>query len=203
MWPNSPNFLWISLLTRHAVIFDLELTAWDGSLARNWTGEGEFREVIQIGAVALDIETLEEAAHMEVLVRPVRNPVLSPYICDLTRISNERMAREGIGFVEACAMFREFAGGAALWSYGRDADILNENIALHGVEATVPVFEGADISLWFEAQGFDLTGINSGKLAAFVGAKAQGPEHEGLADARSITAALRKLVRDGAPNPFK
>ena len=118
------------------------------------------------------------------------------------RAVNERMAREGTSFGEGYGTFLEFCGGAQLWSYGDDADLLNENRALNDLEMRLVPCEGQDISAWFRAQGLDLTGVNSGKLAAFVGAAAQGAEHQGLADARSIAAALRKLAADGAPNPF-
>jgi hypothetical protein len=43
------------------VVFDTEFTAWRGSMERNWAGPGEFREIVQIGAVRIDAETLAEA----------------------------------------------------------------------------------------------------------------------------------------------
>ena len=33
-----------------AVVYDLEYTAWEGSLERNWGGPNEDPEIIQIGA---------------------------------------------------------------------------------------------------------------------------------------------------------
>ena len=35
------------------VIFDLEYTAWEGSMQRDWGGEGEYRELVQTGGVKL------------------------------------------------------------------------------------------------------------------------------------------------------
>ena len=32
-------------------VFDLEYTAWECSMARHWLAPGEFKEVVQIGAV--------------------------------------------------------------------------------------------------------------------------------------------------------
>jgi hypothetical protein len=33
------------------VVADLEYTAWEGALARGWSAPGDFREIVQIGAV--------------------------------------------------------------------------------------------------------------------------------------------------------
>ena len=43
-----------SMTARKLIVFDLEFTAWEGSLARHWLAPGEFKEVVQIGAVRLD-----------------------------------------------------------------------------------------------------------------------------------------------------
>ena len=32
------------------IIFDTEFTAWEGSMERNWSGENEYRELVQISA---------------------------------------------------------------------------------------------------------------------------------------------------------
>ena len=190
------------VLTRYAVIFDLELTAWEGSLARNWTDPGEFREVVQIGAVKLNTLSLKEVTSLNVFTRPTRNPILSDYFVTLTGISNERLAREGVSFEAGYGAFLKFCGDADLWSYGRDPSVLNENIALHGLEQELRACEGKDISPWLRDAGLQLDGINSGKLAALAGAAWKGREHDGLDDARSIAAAVRTLVTRGMVNPF-
>lgn len=33
------------------IIFDTEYTSWEGSQERNWNGENEFRELVQISAI--------------------------------------------------------------------------------------------------------------------------------------------------------
>lgn len=178
------------------------MTAWEGALARNWTGPNEFREVVQIGAVRLEVESLEEVASFDVLIRPIRNPILSDYLVALTGISNERLAQEGISFEEGYGAFLAFCGGANPWAYGGDAGILTENVSLHGLEGQLPPCGGGDIMPGLQRAGLQLEGINSGKLATFVGAAWNGREHDGLDDARSIAAALRTLVERGMTNPF-
>ena len=58
------------------IIFDTEFTAWEGSLARNWNGPGEYREIIQIGAILVDTQNLQEldffaAAYFVLMARVV------------------------------------------------------------------------------------------------------------------------------------
>ena len=79
-------------------IFDLEYTAWECSMARSWLTPGEFREVVQIGAVKLDADSFAAQAEFEVLVRPRFNPVLSPYFEKLTGISKRTGRGAGRGF---------------------------------------------------------------------------------------------------------
>ena len=67
-----------------AVVFDLEFTAWEGSMANRWSRPGEFTELVQIGAVRVDARTFAVEAEMDVLVKPRLNPVLSEYFVQLT-----------------------------------------------------------------------------------------------------------------------
>jgi DNA polymerase III epsilon subunit-like protein len=60
-------------------VFDLEYTAWECSMARHWLTPGEFKEVVQIGAVKLDADSFVVQGEFEMLVRPRINSVLSPY----------------------------------------------------------------------------------------------------------------------------
>src|SRR5476649_1593114 len=93
---------WGMLLASPTItIFDLEYTAWECSMARHWLGPGEFKEVVQIGAVKLDADTLTILAELEILVRPRINPRLSPYFEALTGITSERLARQGEDFATA------------------------------------------------------------------------------------------------------
>ena len=97
-----------------AIIFDLEFTAWSGSMEHRWMRPGEHREVVQIGAIKLDTATLEEIDSFNVLVKPRLNPVLSPYLEALTGVTNEAVTRSGVDFADAYRAFVAFAAGAPL-----------------------------------------------------------------------------------------
>src|SRR6478735_10006287 len=84
-------------------IFDLEYTAWECSMARHWLTPGEFREVVQIGAVRLDADSFAILDTFEALVVPRVNSVLSPYFEKLTGITSRQLIRDGMDFSTAYA----------------------------------------------------------------------------------------------------
>lgn len=186
----------------HVIVFDTEFTAWQGSMARNWKGPGEHREIVQIGAIRLCAQQLREKSSFNVLIKPVRNPVLSSYFESLTQITNERLQTEGVSFPEAVAAFQSFIGSDPTFAYGRDDLIIAENAALLADPVLWRAAPATNLRLWLEKVGVPLSGVHSGELAAHVGAASQGRVHDALADARSLAEAVRYLVARGAPNPF-
>jgi inhibitor of KinA sporulation pathway (predicted exonuclease) len=184
------------------VVFDTEFTAWAGSMHRRWSGPGEHKEIVQIGAVVLDAASLEERRAYSVLIRPVRNPVLSDYFVTLTRITNERLTREGTDFATGLAAFVEVIADRPLHCYGRDDRIIAANAGLLRRPHLWPNHSATNLKSWLLEIGVPLAGVHSGALAAHVGAAAQGIAHDALVDARSLAEAVRYLVARGAPNPF-
>ncbi len=190
-------------MQREVVVFDTEFTAWAGSMERNWAGPGEFREIVQIGAVRIDVETLAETASFAVLIRPVRNPVLSGYFVDLTRITNERLAAEGTDFAAGAKSFADFVGRRRMYCYGRDDRIIARNAEFLGNPRLWSNTTATNLREWLVETGIKLAGISSGMLAKHVGSVSQGRAHDALIDARSLAEAVRYLVKKGAPNPYR
>jgi inhibitor of KinA sporulation pathway (predicted exonuclease) len=184
------------------VIFDTEFTAWLGSMARAWKGPGEHQEIVQIGAVKLCAQHMNELAAFSVLIKPLRNPVLSTYFENLTRITNQRLEQEGLPFAVGVSRFQAFASGDPAFCYGRDDLIIARNAALLGQPQLWQQQPACNLRSWLQQVGIPLSGIHAGELAAHVGAAAQGRVHDSLADARSLAEAIRYLVARGAPNPF-
>ena len=185
------------------IFFDTEFTAWRGSVARRWSGPGEHKEIVQIGAVKVDAATMTEVASFEVLIRPIKNPILSDYLVGLTRISNERLQREGVAFADAIKRFVTFVARSPIYCYGRDDRIIAANAELLGVPALWPSdLVGVNLKDWLLSVGVQVASVFSGELAAHVGATSQGLAHDALVDARSLAEATRYLVARGAPNPF-
>ena len=186
----------------HAVIFDLEFTAWEGSMESRWTRPGEYTEVVQIGAVKLDAASLKQVDSFEMLVRPRVNPVLSDYLVALTGITNEALAARGVDFIIAYRSFLDFVGEARTWAHGRDDLIFLDNLKLYGWEHALPLPLYSNAVSWFTEQGIDLKGKRACDVAEAAGAVFEGRKHDALADARGVAAGFAALIAKGAPNPF-
>jgi inhibitor of KinA sporulation pathway (predicted exonuclease) len=179
-------------------IFDLEYTAWECSMARHWLMPGEFKEVVQIGAVKLDADSFAVLGEFEILVRPRINPLLSPYFEKLTGITSARIARQGTDFALAYARFVEFAGEGPIAAFGRDERVLEHNVRLYGMAGApaLPVFY--DLRGWFAALGVDTRGMLSCDLGSALGINFAGRAHNALDDARAIAAAMAVMASRGA-----
>ncbi|HVV28606.1 MAG TPA: 3'-5' exonuclease [Rhizomicrobium sp.] len=179
-------------------IFDLEFTAWECSMARHWLSPGEFKEVVQIGAVKLDAEHFQILDEFNVLVRPRINGTLSPYFEKLTGITNETLVREGVDFAPACRRFLRFANGDPIAAFGHDEWVLEDNIRLYGITDMpgLPAFH--DLRGWFAGQGIDPRGLHSCDIGPLLGVPFRGQTHNALDDVRSIAAGMEVMAARGA-----
>jgi len=167
-----------------------------------WTRPGELTEVVQIGAVKIDAETLKESDSFDMLVRPRVNPVLSEYFVALTGITNDDMGQRGVDLVIAYRAFLDFVGDAPIFAHGRDDLIFAGNLKLYGWERALPIPPYTNAVHWFTAQGIDLKGKRACDVPEAAGAVFEGRKHNALADARGVAAGFRALIGRGAPNPF-
>ena len=179
-------------------IFDLEYTAWECSMARSWLAPGEFREVVQIGAVKLDADSFDLQAEFETLVRPRFNPVLSPYFEKLTGITNDRLAAEGGDFRTAYEDFLAFAGQGPIAAFGRDERVLEENLRLYGITNAKPLPLFYDLRGWFAVQGVDPRGRHSCEIGPQLGVPFAGRIHNALDDVKSLAAGMEKIAARSA-----
>jgi inhibitor of KinA sporulation pathway (predicted exonuclease) len=180
------------------VVFDLEWTAWEGSHSRNWSGPGEYREVIQIGAVKLDAANFNIHTIYDRLVLPVRNPVLSDYIMKLTGLTNERLRIEGVSLEVALAEFATFVGGRPLWCNGGDAAVLLENCVLQVIPCPISTeYIGNLRPLLASATGLPTSQLVSCELPELLGIGPSLNRHTGAGDAIAIAQALATLRKKG------
>lgn len=182
---------------RPVVVFDLEFTAWEGSMARRWRGPGEHREVVQVGAVRVDPAAgFRELDRFEVLVRPHRNPTLSAYLIALTGIDQAAVDRDGLDFPEAMERFGAFCATAgAVLSNGPDVEVLRENFALLGLEPQLPAAPFLNVGPLLAAAAGVERHVSSGTLWQHFPTVPHLPAHNALADARMVAAALGAVVR--------
>lgn len=185
----------------YAVVFDLEFTAWEGSMASRWSRDGEHTEIVQIGAVKLDAETLKMTDEFESVVRPRLNPVLSQYLTDLTGITNEMLDAKAVDFITAYRGFLDFVGPSLTWAFGRDDLVFAGNLKLYAWEG-LPVPPYTNAIPWFAEHGIDLKGKHACDVAEAAGAVFTGRKHDALSDARGVAAGIQAVVARGATNPF-
>ena len=185
-----------------AVIFDLEFTSWEGSLASRWLRPGEYTEIVQIGAVKLDGHRLEILDSFGLLVRPRINRVISPYLEKLTGISNTQLAKDGVDFAEGYARFLNFAGGAPIYAFGRDDLVFESNLRLYGMHEAPALPPYSNIIPWLVEQGIDPRGMHACDVGPRAGVPFEGHTHDALNDARSVAAGVSALIKKGARNLF-
>ena len=178
-------------------IFDLEYTAWECSMARQWLTPGEFREVVQIGAVRLDADSFAVLDEFDALVLPRINPVLSSYFEKLTGITSAKLARDGQDFATAYAGFLAFAGEGPIAAFGRDDRALQDNLRLYGMTGADPLPPFYDLRGWFAALGMDPRGMHSCEIAPALGVAFRGQAHNALDDARSVATVMAVLAARG------
>lgn len=178
----------------------MEFTAWEGSLERHWTGPNEYREIVEIGALRVNLENPDQPEQaFDTLVKPVKNPQLSDYFIKLTGISQQRLDREGKSFKTAMAAFAAFAAGVTrYYAYGEDGDIIAENFDFQNLENPL---DGAQIINARPAirQAHNLgKNVTSGDLPTAIGAAQKSGDlqaHKALDDARALAQVLVPLLR--------
>jgi len=116
-----------------AIIYDLEWTAWSGARERDWSEKDEYREIIRIGAISIDLDSLQEIKTLDVFVKPAVNPILSDYCTKLTDITDEQIQTEGIELHEALHKFVDFVGKRNIFCNGNDIVVILENLGLNNI----------------------------------------------------------------------
>jgi inhibitor of KinA sporulation pathway (predicted exonuclease) len=179
------------------VIFDLEYTCWEGSMARGWTGENEYCEIVQLGAVKLDGSKGHlETASYDALIKPKLNPNLSDYFTDLTGIHQAELDQNGISFPDAIHAFSTFIGDdtAQVYSCGGDEKHVYWNCGLHALSCPIDMRLFRDIMPILQmALSQGTKPITSSQLPQMLGLGISSQAHNALADARCIAEAIRVL----------
>lgn len=175
------------------IIFDTEYTCWEGSQERKWSGPGEQKEVVQIGAILADTTNFSELDHFTIFVRPKINPVLSDFFTKLTGITQSTVDATGVSFKEAMRLFVQWSCDYQFWSYGADARILSENCDLAGVLFPFTSDRFHNLRDLFRSHGIDDTKYMSSTIVRAFGVEPSLRGHDGLNDARTLVQALSLL----------
>jgi len=178
------------------VLFDTEYTAWSDSKATDWGGPNEHREIIQIGAIGVDLTAFSETDAFSAFVRPLKNPQLSGFIIELTGITQSDVD-SGASFSDVFTRFSDFVGTRPAYCWGRDVDVFDENCLLTGETRRLPREQYHDLKPIIvpslEARGIDEVQYSSGTLYRAFDLPETRKAHDALNDMRNLLDALRAL----------
>jgi DNA polymerase III epsilon subunit-like protein len=192
---------------RDVIVFDCEYATSETAPRRFWNGPYDPDPVVfQIGAVRLGLgRPFELLDTFRTLVRPRDRhgkPVpVDPFFTRLTGIAAEDVARHGTGLAEALDALARFAGGASLWSWGKDEiNTLATSCFVEGIPPPIPAARFGNACTLLLAAGIpyeDVQRLRSNTLAAHFGLEPRLRAHDALDDAMSVALALRHLLRTG------
>ena len=185
------NFNWEDIIIR-----DTEYTTWEWAQKRNRSWKNEFREIVQIWAIRVNTKTREEIDSFNVFIKPTKNPILSDFFINITKITQEKIDKKGKEFTIALQQFVTWTGNwdnRDLYSYGRDEIVLAENCWLHHL--TMPFRRGRckNIVDVFLANDVPANKYNSSSINQFFNISNNDIEHNALADVRNILHSLKAL----------
>ncbi|WP_027707028.1 3'-5' exonuclease [Zooshikella ganghwensis] len=172
---------------KYFLIIDLEATCCDQkTIARNQM------EIIEIGAVLTEAKTLAIVDEFQTFIRPVRNPVLTPFCTELTSITQKNVDNAP-GFAEAIEHLKQWLQSYSSYifcSWGDyDKKQFEQDCQFHQV--AYPLTNGhINIKKAFsEAQGLKRKYGMSTALN-LIGAQLEGTHHRGIDDARNMVKLM-------------
>jgi len=179
------------------VIIDTEYTTWPGALESNWSGPGQHREIVQIGAVRVD-DDFNEQSSLDLIVRPSINFQLSELFIKLSGIQQATVDAQGLPFREALQRVTAFCdnGKATVICMSGDGGVFHENCKLSNVPFSffAPFHR---LRPFLEQNGVDVSKYSSGDLHTLTPKPLQGHTHNALHDARSMAHWLRYAKEQG------
>lgn len=185
----------IMIFPSNFIIYDLEYTAWEGSLDRNWSGSGEYKEIIEIGAIAVN-KSFKEVKSFSRLIAPTLNPVLSDYIINLTGITNKMISNQSVTFKKGYLDFLYFINKYAkiAFSYGNDRDVLMENIKMSGsnIDTKDTLFKNIRPYLEYKLN-IPKNSVDSYLLNDYLNIESFNKAHRALGDCRCILNAITHI----------
>jgi inhibitor of KinA sporulation pathway (predicted exonuclease) len=198
----NDNFSSIFPKNGHIVFFDLEYTSWEGSWQRNWSENWEHREVVQIGAVLVDLDcNFKIVDEFNCYVNPAINNHLSDYFIKLTGIRRDEVKSLGVSFSNAYSKFLSFVGNSKkIYANGTDGEVLIENCQLCSIESKLESDKVINFRKWLaiqvsEYQDKQYESIDSGDIIAVLKNQASSRnKHNALYDARCLSEAVKILI---------
>lgn len=170
-------------------VVDVEATCWEGD-----PPVGQRSEIIEIGIVVLNLETLERTDKRSIMVKPEHSEV-SEFCTRLTGITPEEAAA-GITFREACDLLRsEYHTDSRPWASWGDYD--RKQFQKQAVGTVRYPFSARHTNAkQVYAEAYQLKRAGMARALRHAGLPLEGSHHRGADDAWNIAALIGRLVRD-------
>ncbi len=172
------------------LIIDVEATCWPRGDPR--TKESE---IIEIGAVLLDLARPADVAEFQAFVKPVRHPTLSELCTELTSIAQADVD-EAPGFADAMERLRRelLSGGRVLFCSWGDYDRkqLRQDCKFHKVKFPFGRHHLNIKQLFADTHRCRPCGM--AQALSMLHLPLTGTHHRGLDDARNIATIARRLL---------
>ena len=169
------------------LVIDLEATCCDlKSISRREM------EIIEIGAVMVNFQDLKVIDEFQVFIQPIRHPVLTPFCCELTKISQDDVDNAPL-FPEAISKFKNWLyqyNNFVFCSWGDyDRKQFEQDCQFHKVSYP---FSSKHINLKQEFTNAQNLRKKLGMKQAleYVNLPLDGTHHRGIDDARNIAKLL-------------
>ena len=175
------------------IVFDMEWTAWEGSLERDWSGPDEYREIYDIGAVKVSGDNFEVDNTYQQRITLELVPKMPAYSVKLTGLTQADLDRDGIPFKDMVAEFKKFTGDLLIYAWGIDGERLAENCQLKKVINPFPADQFRNMRELFKKYGIPADDYYSSTILEYFGQHNKHHAHQGLDDALNIVEALRLL----------
>ncbi|MFT4312274.1 MAG: exonuclease domain-containing protein [Candidatus Woesearchaeota archaeon] len=180
-------------LPRYIILYDTEYTSWEGTNEQGYdTKKQQFREITQIGAIKVDLITRKIVDEFCMFVKPLKNPTLSEYNKNLTKITQEQIDSAQL-FVPVWQEFLQFIKQTPCFSFGNDASVLTENVLLHELSTHFDTRTFHNLQTLFLTLNMKTKGFASSTLPTLFGIKNPYPEHNALGDAKSLWLVIQEL----------
>lgn len=174
------------------IVFDLEATCWG---TREESSQNT-SEIIQIGAVKVDLKRAVIHQVFDALVRPKQSKKLSKYCTDLTGLSNEEVFKSEY-FEQVYPKFVEFCGSKynnTLVAWGAyDERKIKEACSLNNLDYKLPQHYINASLLFMEHQGLRKK-VGLQKALEKIGYTFIGKPHDGLSDAINTARIFTHLL---------
>lgn len=150
--------------------------------------ETEKRQIVQMSAIKTDVESGNETASFDFLIKPAFEKELPLFFTELTGITQTMVDEKGVAFPEALGKLVAFCDNVPIWTFHNDWNVLKQNCSYFTIPLTLEPF--VRVRDLLPSWGVDPAKYSSGTLHKAAHVEMHGHVHNALFDVRSMAAAV-------------